>query len=176
MKSIHARWTLQNLNSPIPVEKLIVLPEAPKLSERINTYFQRTDPIRATLISGLTLSIIAIIALPCLARCCCPRVFRLCEPITRLRNWYSHRKAERALAKKASRVIRIKAIESVEKNLETSAPTLIQLQERINLLTGILLNYPTRELINPNKIFIFNVNPPNENITKRKYSTIFILK
>ena len=137
MKSIHSHWTLKNLDSPIPVEKLIVVPKEPKLSERINTYFQRTDPLRASLISGLTLSIIAIIALPCLVRCCCPGVFRVCQPITRLRNWYSLRKERKSLAKKATRAIDYnEAVRNlpVADTFDPSAPTLESLQERINLI------------------------------------------
>ena len=97
MKTLHSRWTLQNLNSPIPVEKLVVQPKVPKLSDRITDYFQKTDPIRATLISGTTLLIVLIIALPCAVRCCCPQVFRLCGPITYLRKQYSKRKLKKSL-------------------------------------------------------------------------------
>ena len=136
MKTIHSRWTLQSLNCPIPVEKLIVLPEAPKLSDRINTYFQRTDPIRATLISGMTLLIISIIALPCAARCCCPRVFQLCEPITRLRKRYYQRKARISLRKKATLLARVKAVtqDPPPDTISPSAPALEELQERVNML------------------------------------------
>ena len=112
--------------------ELIVLPEAPKLSDRINDYFQKTDPIRATLISGMTLLIISIIALPCAAQCCCPQVFRLCEPITRLRQWYYIRKAKKSLEKQASRLVRIKA--ATQFPPQASAPTLIELQEKVDLL------------------------------------------
>ena len=136
MKTTHSRWTLQSLNSPIPVEKLIVLPEAPKLSDRINDYFQKTDPIRATLISGMTLLIISIIALPCAARCCCPQVFRLCGPITRLKKRYYKRKATKSLQKKVTQLARIKAAtqDPPPDTISPSAPALEELQERVNML------------------------------------------
>ena len=128
MKSIHSHWTLKNLNSPIPVEKLLVVPKEPKLSERINTYFQRTDPLRASLISGLTLSIIAIIALPFLVRCCCPNVFTVCQPVTRLRKWYYRQ----ALVRKANRAIEHEKVATSD-TPDPSAPALQMMQEKINI-------------------------------------------
>ena len=138
MKSIHSHWTLKNLNSPIPVEKLLVVPKESKLSERINTYFQRTDPIRASLISGLTLSIIAIIALPCLVRCCCPQAFSVCHPMTRLRLWYQLRKEteekNEVLSKHADRAIEYRDAVATDIS-DPSAPTLASINERLNLIS-----------------------------------------
>ena len=136
MKTIHSRWTLQNLNSPIPVEKLVVQPEAPKLSDRLNDYFQKTDPIRATLISGTTLIIVLIIALPCAVRCCCPQVFRLCGPITYLRKQYSKRKSMKSLKSKANQLAKVKSAteEPPPDTVSPSAPALEELIERVNLL------------------------------------------
>ena len=138
MKSIHSHWTLKNLDSPIPVEELLVIPKEPKLSERINTYFQRTDPIRASLISGLTLSIIAIIALPCLVRYCCPQAFAMCNPMTSLRQWYQNRKdtevINEALSKHAGRAIEYR--DAVPTDIsDPSAPTLASINERLNMIS-----------------------------------------
>ena len=121
---------------PIPVEKLVVQPKVPKLSDRINDYFQKTDPIRATLISGMTLIIVLIIALPCAVRCCCPQVFRLCGPITYLRKQYSKRKSKRSLESKASQLAKVKSVtqEPPPDTNSLSAPALEELQERVNLL------------------------------------------
>ena len=129
MKSVHSYWTLKNLDSPIPVDKLIVIPKEQKLSERINTYFQRTDPLRASLISGLTLLTIAIIALPFLVRCCCPHVFTVCQPITRMRKWYYRRK----LVGKANRALQHERVATSD-IIDPSAPKLQDLLEKINLL------------------------------------------
>ena len=45
LKTVHARWTLENINSPIPVQTLLVRPPLPHLSKRIVNYFNKTDPI-----------------------------------------------------------------------------------------------------------------------------------
>ena len=102
MKTIQARWTLENLNSPIPVQQLIIQPLLPRLSDRIVDYFHKTDPIRASLISGSTICIILILALPWAIRLCCPQLIRPCCPT----NYFSHKeltkkKSERATAKSA---------------------------------------------------------------------------
>ena len=39
MKTAHARWTLEDLNSPIPVEQLIIQPPIPRLSDKISETF-----------------------------------------------------------------------------------------------------------------------------------------
>ena len=138
MKSIHSYWTLDNLNSPIPVEDLIVIPKEPKLSERINTYLQRTDPVRASLISGLTLSIIAVITLPCLVIYCCPQAFARCNPMTSLRQWRLDKKATRAkdetMSKNANKAIEYR---DVPANIpDPSAPTLAAIHNKLNLMAA----------------------------------------
>ena len=138
MKSIHSYWTLDNLNSPIPVEELLVIPKEPKLSERINTYFQRTDPVRASLISGLTLSIIAIIALPCLVIYCCPQAFAMCNPMTSLRQWRLDKKATRVkdetMSKNADKAIEYR---DVPTNIsDPSAPTLASINDKLNIMAA----------------------------------------
>ena len=136
MKTIHARWTLEDLNSPIPVQQLIIQPPIPRLSDRISDYFHKTDPIRATLISGTTLFIILILTLPCAIRCCCPKVIQPCWPINYFREKRSKIKIKRPTAKAARQLAYVKSI--TEKT--PSAPTLEEIDARIQLIHNNVFN------------------------------------
>ena len=130
MKTAHARWTLEDLNSPIPVEQLIIRPSVPRLSDKISDYFNKTDPIRASLISGSTLIVIIILTLPCAIRCCCPNIVKPCWPINYLREQRSKRKIKRASIKAARQLSYAKSIT----DNTPSAPTLEDIDASIRLL------------------------------------------
>ena len=136
MKTAHARWTLEDLNSPIPVEQLIIQPPIPRLSDKISDYFHKTDPIRATLISGSTLIIIIILTLPCAIRCCCPNIIKPCWPINYFREQRSKRKIKRASVKAARQLAYVKSIT----DNTPSAPTLEDIDARIQLLHKNVFN------------------------------------
>ena len=118
------------------MEKLVVQPKIPKLSDRITDYFQKTDPIRATLISGTTLLIVLIIALPCAVRRCCPQVIQLCGPITYLRKQYSKRKLRKTLKSDAKQLAYAKSVKEqlTPDPVSPSAPALEDLDARVRLL------------------------------------------
>ena len=80
LKTAHARWTLENINSPIPVHTLLIQPPLPRLSKRIVNYFNKTDPIRASLVSASTLLFILLLAIPCACKLFCPSFIPSCCP------------------------------------------------------------------------------------------------
>ena len=80
LKTAHTRWTLANINSPIPVHYLLIQPPIPRLSKRIVNYFNKTDPIRASLVSASKLLVILLLAIPCACKLFCPSFIPSCCP------------------------------------------------------------------------------------------------
>ena len=134
MKTIQARWTLENLTSPIPVQQLIIQPPLPRLSDRISENFHKTDPIHATLISGTTLCIILIFALPCAIRCCCLQLIQPCCPTS----YFSHRERTKRKSKRAARKAARQLVKSITKT--PSAPTVEEMEAQLQLICNIVFN------------------------------------
>ena len=141
MKPVHARWTLENLNSPIPVQKLLIQPPLPHLSKRIINYFNKTDPIRASLVSGTTLLIILFLALPCAFKFCCPRFIPPCCPNISCHNEEQSRKKA---SKKSDKLVRQKAKQyGFAKSIvspENDIPSAPEMEAKIQLLHNNIYN------------------------------------
>ena len=138
LKTVHARWTLENLNSPIPVQKLLIRPPLPHLSKRIINYFNKTDPIRASLVSGTTLLIILFLALPCAFKICCPSSIPSCCPNISCHN---EEQSKKKASKKTDKLLRQKAKQyEFARSVKHDLPSAPEIEAKIQLLHNNIYN------------------------------------
>ena len=120
-----------NSNSPY-------LTPLPHLSKRIANFFNKTDPIRASMISVSTMLIILIICIPCACKLLCPSFTPTCCITNICRNNVDP--YDKAVKQAANRYKRTKHKELTFSPTESAAPMIeqtVQETKNINMIRNI---------------------------------------